>query len=92
MTINTLYEAPLFGQSWWKKFGFSIAGGSHALVDDARRVMSSVAKASLARRHRRADVEISRYIQLNGGFLTDRMEREIERALLNRDVGSKWRS
>ncbi len=82
MTINIIYEAPSFGQSWWKKFGITIAGMAGDLIDDARRCGSRLAKASLEGREKRTDAEISRFIQRTGGFLTDRIEREIERALL----------
>jgi hypothetical protein len=46
-------------------------------------LLSRLLRAMVASRHRQADLEISRYLALSGGKMTDTAERVIEQRFLN---------
>lgn len=69
---------------------------SHAILHDISSTREAADRSSLLRRffrallesrQRQADREIARYIDLNGGKLTDSMELEIERRFLPAALG-----
>ncbi len=69
---------------------------SHALTDDTALTRDAVCKPSLLSRffaalmesrHRQAEREIARYIELNGGKLTDQLEFDIEQRYLSNSRG-----
>ena len=58
---------------------------SHGVSAPARPgFFSRILTAVLESRQKQADREIAQYLRLNGGKLTDHVEREIERRFLNR--------
>ena len=53
--------------------------GTQAAAPKSTSVLSRIYAAMIASRERAAEREIERYIQLNGGTLTDHLERDISR-------------
>lgn len=69
---------------------------SHALTNDTALTRDAASKPSLLARffaalmesrHRQAEREIARYIELNGGKLTDQLEFDIEQRYLSGSRG-----
>jgi hypothetical protein len=68
---------------------------SHALTDDTAATRAAGKPSLLSRffaalmesRHRQAEREIARYIELNGGKLTDQLEFDIEQRYLSGSRG-----
>jgi hypothetical protein len=65
-------------------FSHTLSSIDASLAPPARRLspFQAILKAMMQSRQRQADREIARYIALNGGKLTDEIERRIERRFL----------
>ena len=55
-----------------------------------RGLLRRLVDAMVASRQRQAEREIARFLQANGGRLTDNLEREIERRFLTNPSGSTF--
>ena len=84
MLVDTADEAVVFAQAQTpaKRLAFEFPNSVRELL---RRLLcwADVAhQALISSRHRHAESEIRNYVRLQGGFVTDRLEREIERRFL----------
>jgi hypothetical protein len=61
----------------------SLAAGKPTRPDLRPSLLSRLLRAMVASRHHQADLEISRYLALSGGKMTDTAERVIEQRFLN---------
>jgi hypothetical protein len=61
----------------------SLATSNPARRDIRPSLLTRLLRAMVASRHHQADLEISRYLALSGGKMTDTAERVIEQRFLN---------
>ena len=80
--LETVYERPRDRHSQPKPVGFTPLGAVGHLLAVLLRWAKGGAGALIAGRQRQAEHDIARWLHLQGGTITDSMEREIERRWL----------
>jgi hypothetical protein len=80
--VETIYEAPRCGESRPKRVGFTSLPTASDLLAVLRRWATTRIETLIASRRQQAERDVARWLQLQGGTITDSMEREIERRWL----------
>ena len=82
MLVDTADEAAVFAQAQTKRLGFDFPNSARELLRRLLCWADAANQALIRSRHRHAESEIRNYVRLQGGLVTDRLEREIERRFL----------